>query len=153
MVVARGRTGNVANRLLGYLNLSPSGHHGGTGDTSWLLAILLLDTWRIGKLTVQRFAVLDTAAEELRPIGDFGDGRPTFRQQGPQIGMMPAEVLSRGVAVFANGGAEAFHLMDEGGAVHAGEVVIRFHSLRIRRSSVQRRGTEPLTDSSSLAGS
>ena len=64
-----------------------------------LLASLNIDAGCARRLIVQRLTVPDAAAHELRPGWD-GDLRiDLLGQQGPQRGVMPAEIVSRGVSM------------------------------------------------------
>ena len=64
-----------------------------------LLASLNIDARCARRLIVQRLSVPDAAAHELWPGWD-GDLRiDLLGQQGPQRGVMPAEIVSRGVSM------------------------------------------------------
>ena len=61
-----------------------------------------------------------------QPRRNFGQGgtamsaRDRFRQQTPELGMVPAQVMSAAVAMRADAGAQALHLGDQRIAIHIG---------------------------------
>jgi hypothetical protein len=64
-------------------------------------------------LGVEGLAVGDAASEELWPFGDNRDGVGRLRQESPELGMVPAEVVSGTVAMFADTSSQAEHLLYE----------------------------------------
>jgi hypothetical protein len=68
---------------------------------------------RVRELLVERLAVTEAAPHELRP-GRHGDPRlQRLRQEPPEGGVVPAEVVSAAVAVSAYAGAKALDLVDQ----------------------------------------
>jgi hypothetical protein len=67
----------------------------------------------IRQLLVQRLAVVNAAANELRPVGHNGQRVGFFRQQRPQRGVVPAQLVARAVAMRANALAELFDFNNE----------------------------------------
>ena len=57
---------------------------------------------RIRQLLVERLAVAQAASQKLRPARDGRHRIGPLRQQPPQRWMMPAEVVSRAVAMLAD---------------------------------------------------
>jgi hypothetical protein len=58
-------------------------------------------------------AVGDAASQELGPLGDDRDRVGRLREESPELGMVPAEVLSGTVAMLSDASAQADHLMYE----------------------------------------
>ena len=66
----------------------------------------------VGESLVERLAIPDAPAQELRPSGDLGKRIGGFREQTPEVGMVPAEIVAGGVAM-APDLSKALHLPDE----------------------------------------
>ena len=73
---------------------------------------------------IQRLPIFYAAPEELRPFRNGGDWIRSFRQEAPESGVMPAELLARAVAVVANATAELPNLLRELLARHAAEILV-----------------------------
>lgn len=78
--------------------------------------------WGVGRLLIQRLTVAKAASEELRPVGDRRDGVGVLGEEFPEIGMVPAEVVAGGVAMFADAGAQAANFREEFVACHGFEI-------------------------------
>ena len=59
-------------------------------------------------LLVQRLAITDTAAHELRPLWHGNVSVEPFRQQVPERGLVPAEIVSGRIAMLPDAGAQFF---------------------------------------------
>jgi hypothetical protein len=60
-----------------------------------------------------RLAIADTASQELRPLWDGGHGVGGLGQETPELGVVPAEVVSGAVAMLPNAVPQALLLPDE----------------------------------------
>jgi hypothetical protein len=78
----------------------------------------------IGRLLIERLAVANTASEELRPVGNFGERVDLFRQEAPESGVMPAEIVLRAVAMLADAVPQLPNFRDELLARHLFEVIV-----------------------------
>ena len=74
---------------------------------------LVLSTRRIRKLAIERLAIPEASPQELGPVRDGWKRIACLRQKTPESGMMPAELVTGTVAVFADAGAQSFDLSDE----------------------------------------
>lgn len=105
-----------------------------------LLAILCVVGFGLECLLIKRLAVRDASTQELRPRRDGDVGLDPFRQGPPEIRVMPAQVVSRAVAMVAYGAAEFDHFSDQLFSHHALEIVIHRislpHSINPRRRQV-----------------
>src|SRR5262249_27926576 len=86
--------------------------------------ILLVQHRRVGELPLQRFAVLEAAAQKLRPGGNRDRRIDPLGQETPELRMMPAQIVPARVAMLANALSQAPDLRDQFLAVHALEVVV-----------------------------
>lgn len=77
------------------------------------IAETLVASWRIGQLTIEHRSVPDAAFHESRPRWNPGPHVDLFRQQPPQIRVVPAQVVTRTVSMGANACAKAFRLGDQ----------------------------------------
>lgn len=80
----------------------------------WLLPASLVagfDTGSrsIGKFSIERFPVFDTAAQELRPVGDRDVLRNRFGKQAPKLRVMPAQIVPAAVAMSADAVSQPHH--------------------------------------------
>ena len=66
-----------------------------------------------GKLGVERLPVADAATEELWPLRNYRDGIGLFRQQAPELRMVPAQLVLGAVAMLADTLAKAANLGHE----------------------------------------
>ena len=81
---------------------------------------LSIRPWSIGKLSVERLPILDTAAQKLRPVRNGEGFRDRLWQQVPKLRMMPAQIVTAAVAVGANSRAQPDHLGDQSSLVRLG---------------------------------
>jgi hypothetical protein len=89
-----------------------------------LSLIFLVGARGVGQLFIQGLAVAEAAAQKGRPLGHGGGGGGLLGEQGPKGGLVPAEVLTRAVAVGADGLAQTGDFRDELFAGHGGQVSI-----------------------------
>lgn len=94
------------------------------------------------KLTIERFSIGDATAEELWP-GRHGDVRiDRFRQQTPELWMMPAEIVAGVVPMRPDASPKSLHFGDEHLAVKTLQVLIHRRTSkivpRIRRPYAER---------------
>jgi hypothetical protein len=73
----------------------------------------------IRQFAIQGFPVLQAAAKKLGPWRHGDILRYRFRQQSPQLRMVPAEIVSAAVASFADSIAQAHHFRNERFPGHA----------------------------------
>ena len=101
--------------LDGSAGLRPAHDHeraGGPRSGRLRLEFAIVDRC-VGPLAFEQLAVLHAAAQELGPRR-HGDLRiDAFRQQAPQLRMVPAEIVARTVAMLADALAQALHLGDQ----------------------------------------
>src|SRR5580704_2214457 len=71
------------------------------------------DPWRIGSLFIERLPIPDTAAHELRPRGNCDSRNYFFREQRPQLRVVPAQIVARRVSVFSNCSAKPLEFDDQ----------------------------------------
>ena len=76
------------------------------------------------QLPVERLAVAQASAKELRPVGDTGLRIGLFWQQSPQLRVMPAELLPRTVAVGPDALAQPPDLGYERVAIEGRQIVV-----------------------------
>ena len=67
----------------------------------------------VGKLFVQRLAVVDAAAHELRPLRHRNARGERFRQQTPKRRLVPAEVVPCRIPMLADAGSQSSHFRQE----------------------------------------
>src|SRR5262249_38070223 len=77
-----------------------------------------------GKLPVERLAVADAAAEELRPPGNDRKRVGPLGQKSPELRVMPAERVRARVPVCTDAGAQPLHLREQLFAGHRLEVLV-----------------------------
>jgi len=75
-------------------------------------------------LPVERLAVLQASAKELRPVRDTGLRIALLWQQSPQLRVMPAEFVSRTVSMRADSFAEALDLRYEGVSIEGRQLFV-----------------------------
>ncbi|MBW3578718.1 MAG: hypothetical protein KY462_13455 [Actinobacteria bacterium] len=92
---------------------------------AWQFVVLDIVNRGAGKLTIERFSVREATAQELRPWR-YGNLRiDRLRQQTPELGMMPAEIVARTVPMSTDARPESLHLGDERLAVKALQILVR----------------------------
>src|SRR5207302_6263806 len=64
----------------------------------------------VGESLVERLAIPDAPAQELRPSGDLGKRIGGFGEQSPEVGRVPAEIGGGGVLMATDTLAKARHL-------------------------------------------
>jgi hypothetical protein len=74
---------------------------------------LLLSTRRVRKLAIERLAIPEASPQKLGPIRDGWKRIACLRQKAPESGMMPTELVTGTVAVFANSCAQSPDLCNE----------------------------------------
>lgn len=65
------------------------------------------------QLIVERLAIPEASAEELRPVGYPRNGIARFREQSPQFRMVPTERMACGIPVLSDSRPQPFHFCDE----------------------------------------
>ena len=78
-----------------------------------LPAELFVRSRRSWQLSVKRLAILQTTTQELRPCWHARNRIAPLRQQSPQLGMMPAELMARAVTVCANARPQTLDLRNQ----------------------------------------
>jgi hypothetical protein len=78
----------------------------------------------IGLLLVERLSVPNTTPKELGPFRDGDVRRDLFRQEAPELRMMPAQFVPRAVPMRADSGAEPTHFLHQGLAGHCVHVFV-----------------------------
>ena len=73
----------------------------------------LSGTRRVGQLLVERSAIPQAALEKLRPLRDDRNWIGLFRQESPERGVMPTELMSRTVSMPTDPTPKFFDLVDE----------------------------------------
>jgi hypothetical protein len=94
-------------------------------------AELFLDSRSVREIAVEGFAVLEAAAQELRPVGNLGQGIGSLGEQSPQRGVMPTEFLTRTVAMGADARSQSLDLADERLTVEAVQVFVHLATLQL----------------------
>src|SRR5262245_12010481 len=77
------------------------------------LLIFDIEHGRVRQLAVERFAVSQASAQELRPWRDRDFGCHPLGQQTPELGVMPAQIMSAAVPVFTDACPQPLHLGDQ----------------------------------------
>lgn len=106
--------------------------------------VLFVGAGRIWQLLVEGLPVADASAEKYRPFRYAGERIRSLREETPESGMMPAELVLRAVAVGPNPLAKPPHLRGELFTRHAVEIFVHasplvvvplgFPALRARRT-------------------
>jgi hypothetical protein len=91
-------------------------------------------------LLIERLAVANAAPKELRPIRHGGKRVLLLREEAPETGVMPAELLTGAVSVFANAPAKLENLLHQLFAGETGQILI--HQCTSLGSSPSRRPFE-----------
>ena len=76
-------------------------------------------------MLIQGFAVLDAAAEKLRPRRHARLGIGLLRQEPPELRMMPAKLVSDAIAMLTDPGAKASHLRDKRISIETEKVLVQ----------------------------
>ena len=97
-------------------------------------------------MAVERLAIPEASAQELRPVRDSGNRIGLFGQQAPQRRMVPAQLLSGAVAVLADSGAQPLDLCDERVSIEGCEIFV--HCRFFQPASDRRAPIEPVHYSS-----
>jgi hypothetical protein len=84
----------------------------------------------VWKLSVECLSIPDTAAQKLWPVGDREVFRNRLRQKAPELRMMPAQFMTRAVAVGANPRAQPDHLGDQFLSRQGRKIVVHRHHRR-----------------------
>ena len=74
--------------------------------------VLLIRPRTTWVLLVERLPKPHAAAHELRPMGNWRHRIGRLRKEAPELRVVPAEVVSRGVAMASDAGTELFDLLD-----------------------------------------
>src|SRR5699024_4993080 len=98
----------------------------------------------LGSLLIERLPVRNASAHELRPGRDGNVWIDLFGQGPPKIGMMPAQVMPRTVAMLTHRGAKLHHLSQQLVSRHGLQILIHTPSLLHRRSTRQDRVRLPI---------
>src|SRR6266508_1292857 len=93
---------------------------------------------RVRQLALQRFAIAQAAAQKFWPGRDGHFGRDPLGQQAPEIGMVPAQVVTGAVAVRADARSETLHLRDQLVAAQCFEVAVGVHVTAPRLRGLER---------------
>lgn len=104
---------------------------------------LVAGPWRLPGLLIQRRAVLDATSHELWPVGYDWLVLDSLGEQRPQVRMVPAQVMTRAVAVCSDPRAQSLHLGDEVRSKHVIEIVIHGISLVDERDGADARYRRP----------
>jgi hypothetical protein len=64
-------------------------------------------------LVIQRVAVADATPQELGPVRHLGDRVGGFREQSPEAGVMPAQIMTSAVAMLSNRLSEPHDLVEK----------------------------------------
>lgn len=76
-------------------------------------------------MCVERRAVLNATPHELRPLRYYRHMlRRRLWKQIPQVGVMPAELLARAVAMFPDPGTQSFDFIHQLRVRHSGQILI-----------------------------
>src|SRR5258708_12577190 len=68
---------------------------------------------RARDLAVQGFTIGHAASQEFGPRGYHHGRVDLFRQQPPELRVVPAQIVTRTIAMGADAGAQPFHFLDE----------------------------------------
>lgn len=85
---------------------------------------LLAGTWGCGQLVVEGLTIANTTAQKLRPVRNNRDWIVLLGQQTPERRVMPAQLVTRAVAMFPNALPQLLRFGNEFFARHALEVFI-----------------------------
>ena len=102
------------------------------------LRVLAIDPWGVGSLGVQRLPIGHTSAQETGPLGHLDRRLQPLGQEGPEIGVVPAEVVPRRVAVIPDPCPEPADLLPQ--LLHGQGLKILVHVRRHGGSLLPRRG-------------
>ena len=83
------------------------------------------------QLTIQRFAVLNAAAQELRPRGNAWLRISLLRQQAPESWMVPSQLVAEAVAVLPYARSKPPDILYKSVTIEIGEVFVHVANITI----------------------
>src|SRR5258707_850926 len=103
------------------------------------LPVFAVVNGRSGQFMVERLPIFETPSQKLRPWRHRHLWVDAFRQQTPQLRMMPAQVMPRTIAVGANAGSQSLHLRNQRLAVEAVQIFVHADSIAIAPPRIRAR--------------
>src|SRR5438093_13274524 len=85
---------------------------------------LLVCSWSVQELFVQRLAIPEAAAQELRPCRHVRQRIALLGQQSPELWMVPTQFVTRSIAVGPNTCTQPFDFRHERVSIEIGEVFV-----------------------------